>query len=226
MKTRSNPTTGVREERRLQAAELREESSGELVFEGYAAVFNSPYEVFGGPEEGGWTEVVDPAAFNRTLKGKPDVPLNVDHAGTPLARTTSGTMKLSADDHGLKVRASLDPRSPRVQEIAVAMERRDLTEMSFAFWTVKQMFDEEESLRRLMEVNIDRGDVSIVTYGANPATTAEINAADLERVLVEVRSAGDMETLSQIDKTLRKLLNEAKPRTISIAEASRICNRL
>jgi hypothetical protein len=40
---------------------------------------------------------------------QPDVRLLIDHEGQPLARTKSGTLTLSTDDHGLHVHAPLDP---------------------------------------------------------------------------------------------------------------------
>jgi phage head maturation protease len=50
-------------------------------------------------------------------------------------------------------------------------------ECSFAFRMVRQRWDDEYENRELLEVDIHRGDVSIVTFGANPNTSVEALAA-------------------------------------------------
>lgn len=186
----------VREVRRFTAGnlELRVADDGMLTFTGYATVFDAPYEMYGGPSAGGWTEVVDPGAFRKTLSEKPDVQLLVNHEDLPLARTKSGTMKLSDDNTGLYVEASLDPNDPDVAKLAPKVERGDLDEMSFAFRTIRQEWDEGYEKRTLLEVSINRGDVSIVNYGANPATSFDLRSlleSDPERALAELRSLRD-----------------------------------
>ncbi len=136
-----------------------------LTFGGYAAVFDS--------ESHG--EVVKPGAFNRTIAHGHDVRLLVNHDGVPLARTTSGTLTLAVDDHGLRAEAELDRSNPAVQEIASAMSRGDIDQMSFAFAAL----DEEtvDGVRELREVRLY--DVSVVTYPWYEATSAELNSLDL-----------------------------------------------
>jgi len=167
----------IRETRRvvIDATELRT-SGSDLTFEGYASLFDSPYPVHGGPESGGWTETVDARAFDRTLKTSPDVVFLVNHDGLPLARTTSGTMSLATDSTGLKVRASFDPSNPRVSELASGMRRGDVSQMSCAFRTKRNEWTNEDTERRLLEVSLDRGDVSAVTNGANPSTSSSLRS--------------------------------------------------
>jgi hypothetical protein len=50
------------------------------------------------------------------------------------------------------------------------MERGDLDEMSFAFRVTRQEWNEDYTERWINEVNLSKGDVSIVNYGANPHT--------------------------------------------------------
>lgn len=199
MTTRTAPPlseTPIREVRRFTAGnlELRAGDDGMLTFTGYASVFDAPYDMYGGPDAGGWTEVVDPGAFRKTLSEKPDVQLLVNHEDLPLARTKSGTMKLSDDNTGLYVEATLDPNDPDVAALVPKVQRGDLDEMSFAFRTIRQEWDNEYANRRLLEVSINRGDVSIVNYGANPATSFDLRSwldADPERALAELRSLRD-----------------------------------
>jgi hypothetical protein len=50
------------------------------------------------------------------------------------------------------------------------MDRGDLDEMSFAFRVTRQEWSPDYSQRDITEVNLNKGDVSIVNYGANPHT--------------------------------------------------------
>jgi HK97 family phage prohead protease len=103
--------------------------------------------------------------------------LNINHAGLPLARTKSGTLKLTQDKVGLRVSAELDRSDPDVQAILPKMRRGDLDEMSFAFRVNSQEWSSDYTDRTITEVNLSRGDVSIVSFGANPTTVAALRAA-------------------------------------------------
>src|SRR5215469_3828576 len=100
----------IREERFVaERLECRKDAAtGDYILEGYASTFD-PYDVHGGPAAGGWVEQLTSRAFDNTLAANPDVQLLINHTGEPLARTKSGTMKLTRDAHGLKVWARLDP---------------------------------------------------------------------------------------------------------------------
>ena len=154
--------------------EIREaEPGGPIELSGHAATFGEPYPV------GSFTETIAPGAFKRTLKENPDVSLLVNHTGTPLARTTSGTMTLSEDARGLHVHAELEPSDPDVQALVPKVRRGDLSEMSFAFRANKQSWSDDKTERTLHEVVIHRGDVSLVTTAANPSATASLRAEAL-----------------------------------------------
>lgn len=169
---------GTREQRTVPAQIDTKTQGNSLKFTGYASVFDSPYDVYGGPSNGrGWSEIVDQRAFDRTLQGSPDLHLLINHEGLPLARTKSGTLKLSTDERGLYVEADLDRRDPDVQRIEPKMQRGDMDEMSFGFRTIRDDWADNDETRRLTEVSLDHGDVSIVNFGANPATKAELNFA-------------------------------------------------
>lgn len=110
---RSGPN--VIEVRAWSGVELREsQSSGGVRVVGYASTYDQPYPIWGGPEAGGFNEVIRAGAFTRSVKERDDVRFLVNHDGVPLARTKSGTMTLEADDVGLLVDAELDPTSPIV----------------------------------------------------------------------------------------------------------------
>jgi HK97 family phage prohead protease len=166
----------------FKGVELRSAENGTggdaLTFRGYACVTEAGYEMqdWLGP----YTEVVRNGAFKKTLDEGADVPFLVNHGGLTLARTKSGTMRLSEDDTGLYAEADLDPASPHVQALRSAMDRGDVDEMSFAFWVTRQQWSPDYDQRDILEVALNKGDVSVVNYGANPNTAgAQLNARDL-----------------------------------------------
>jgi HK97 family phage prohead protease len=229
-KTSRSDLLGTRECRSLTTKlEVRSATTDdELIVEGYASTFNEPYELYGGPPWG-WTEEVDPGAFDKTLASNPDVPLLLNHKGMPLARTKSGTLQLSTDKVGLKMRASLDKRDPQVQSVAVKLERGDMDEMSFAFWVVRDewTYDDDNEHRLLREVNIHKGDVAIVNYGANPNTSVGI--ADAVRALADAKDdeilalrSGDLR-VEDAQRNLSALLRSTRStQTTSLAAAKAV----
>jgi HK97 family phage prohead protease len=196
------------EHRRLADVELR--MDGDVpVLEGYALVYEYRYDIAGGPEAGGFTEVIARGAAAKSA-GEADVRLLVNHDGVPLARSKGGegTLTLSSDDVGLKVRAELDPANPTVQELRSAMGRGDLDQMSFAFKIPKgenrQEWSSDYSLRTIREVQLF--DVSVVTYPANPATVAKLRSdeAPVEEATLEVVPTRSLDVArAQAERLLR-----------------------
>jgi HK97 family phage prohead protease len=167
------------ESRRLVtgALEWRADSDGVTV-EGYASTFDQPYDM------GWYTERVAAGAFAKTLSETPDVRFLVNHDGLPLARTgrpgVDGTLDLSEDTTGLHVRSVLDASDPDVQSLIPKMKRGDLDQMSFGFRTIRDDWSPDYDTRTLRELSLDGGDVSIVTYPANPTTSIGLRSAILD----------------------------------------------
>lgn len=210
--------------RRFPVEETRDDGDG-LTLAGYASLFEEPYAVV--DWLGSYTEVVRPGAFRKTLREKgSDVRLLVEHAGTPLARTKSKTMTLEEDDRGLRVEARLDPGNPKVAELASALRRRDVDQMSIGFAAVRQEWNAERTERALVECRLY--DVSIVAFPSSPGTTvglrvadwlAELERRDPEEVLAELRStAVDLpEFVARAQRALEVLLRVAEsPQVISL----------
>ena len=193
-----------REERRIERLELRME--GDLpVLDGYATVYDYRYDIGGGPDMGGFTEVIARGAAAKSAK-EADVRLLINHDGIALARTKSGTLQLESDDVGLRVRAELDPSNPRVAELRSAMERGDVDQMSFAFRAVRSSFDSKTDVRTISEVKLY--DVSVVTYPANPATVVKMRADEPEAEQASTPAPGrDLELAkrqAEADKSRRR----------------------
>ena len=165
-----------------------------LLFTGYASVFNKGYGVR--DQRGQYTETIKPGAFKKTLNEQDDVRFLVNHDGIPLARTSSGTLELEEDDYGLFVKAELDPSNPTVAEIASAMKRGDLNEMSFAFAAIRDDFDAREENREVTEARLF--DVSVVTYPANPWAGAKLRGVELDNLHKELVEARNGEQATEV----------------------------
>lgn len=166
----------------LNEAEVRDEGTDGMRFEGHAAVFDQP-----SGDLGGFTEYVQRGAFRKVLNTAPDVRFlyNHDRSGV-LARTSSGTMTLSEDTKGLLVDARWAPTT-LARDLKVLVDRKDVDQMSFGFrvgdgndsWR-----DENgQSIRTISNFEALM-DVSLVTFPAYPQTDAALRSHVLG---VEVR---------------------------------------
>lgn len=149
-------------------------ADGELVFTGHASVTERSYEMW--DVYGPYYEVVSAGAFDDTLKRAGlDVPLVLGHDQLRrIARTLNGTLDLRVDEDGLAVEARLDPTDLDVQYIAPKLRTRLVDEMSFAFRIESGVWSPDYSEYRIDRVDIHRGDVAIVGYGANPFTDSSL----------------------------------------------------
>jgi len=190
-----------------------------LFFSGFASVTGdaAAYEMedFLGP----WTESVNVGAFARTLRNGADVAFLRNDEGMTLARTGSGTLMLSevvtGATTGLYVEAKLDPRNPDVQALRSAVERGDVNEMSFAFRVTQQSWDEEFTRRRIEVVDIDKGDVSAVNFGANP------NTAGTVAIRGKARKTPDVSELERNAARLGQLVRINRAREASLRRPAR-----
>lgn len=142
-----------------EPVEVRSENET-IKVSGYAAVFNSETDI-----GGYYREKIMPGAFSEAI-GRDDVVFLINHEGLPMARTRSGTLKLTEDDRGLYIESELDANDPDVQRITGKMKRGDLDKMSFAFIPEVQEWDDsgEIPLRSITKASLH--DVSIVTFPA------------------------------------------------------------
>jgi HK97 family phage prohead protease len=147
-------------------------------FSGYASTTDQPYDVQ--DFMGSYAETIRSGAFTKTLREGSNVPLLFNHGGLPIASTAGGTMTLTEDRTGLKVDADLDRRQSVTSDICIALERGDLSQMSFSFAAVKDSWSPDYCKRDVNEARLF--DASVVTYPANPGTTASLRA-DLQVAL-------------------------------------------
>ncbi len=136
---------------------------------GHASVFNQPTYI--SPEVG--HEQIAPEAFTRALAEEQDVPLLVNHDGLPLARTSSGTLRLGLDETGLTTDADLADTSLG-RDVRTLMERGDLTKMSFGFVVRAATMDDIDGVQVRTIRDVDLYDVSIVTLPAYAGTDVSL----------------------------------------------------
>jgi HK97 family phage prohead protease len=180
---------GVQRSYAVEGVEVRAAGEGSTLvdFYGHATTYDKGYDMYGGPDKGGWTEYVDGGAGKKTLTENPDVAFLVNHTGLTLARTKPKTLVLAEDKTGLEVKAKLDTRVHAANDVVLLMEAGNLDEMSFAFRVTRQKWLDAEGEevpwwdlagieRHITEYSLHKGDVSVVNYGANPHTDASLRA--------------------------------------------------
>lgn len=160
-----------REVRRMPTSAMECRSAdGMLTFRGVASSVESPYEM------GFYTETIKRGAFDKTLAGGPDVQLLINHEGLPIARTTNGSLRLFSTDTGLEFEGRASEDDPDAARVASKLSSGLMDQCSFAFRVVNQDWSDDYDKRDISEVSLDRGDVSIVNYGANPNTPVTVRS--------------------------------------------------
>lgn len=178
--------------------EIRAQPDG-LNFRGYAAVFDSQSD-----DLGGFRETIAPGAFAKTLADRgrskrSPVKMFLNHDWDIVLASTYGpspTLRLTEDERGLFVDADL-PDNEWGRPVRDAVQRGDISSMSFGFNVVKDDWDEGRSQRRVTEVKL--WEVSPVTaWPAYPATSASV------RRLAQLAGADD----DELDAAVRVLFSE------------------
>lgn len=208
-------------ETRIQSTdfEIRQDETGGMLFEGYAAVFNSASEPLP------FIEKIAPGAFRGSLRSRNDIKLLWNHdTGQVLGSTRAGTLSLYEDEKGLRVRAQL-PNTTLGRDTAELIRRGDVNAMSFGFSVPKNgdSWNDDGTERTLKAVRLH--EVSIVAFPAYTATAgtatvrgldkiakrADVDADQLADALLKIESGMTMslEEKSLITKVLDTLAPEA-----------------
>lgn len=206
------------EGRSYRPLELRAVEDGtelnSYIVEGYATTFNQPYELYSEP---GWTlrEQVSPDAFDNA--DMTDVIFQYDHAGRVFARKSNGTLELTPDEHGLKIRADLSGTEIG-RQLYEEIKGGYTTKMSFGFTVEKDTREETEDeagnvdiLRTITGIK-KLYDVSAVSLPANDATIISARS-DGEGVIADAKTERSkaIEARERKEKVIAiiKLLKEA-----------------
>lgn len=163
------------------------EPTDEMIVEGYATTFDSPYLLWRDADYEVW-EKVDRNAFNNT--DMTDVIMQYDHEGRVFARNANGTLTLNADEHGLHIRALLGGTEIG-RQLYEEIKGGYTNKMSFGFRIeadTKEIIEEGDSVR-VMRTITDIGklyDVSAVSLPANGGTAISARSYG-EGVIAEAR---------------------------------------
>ena len=156
-------------------------NDGTLTFEGLASSTSvrsgDSLARDNGYDMGWYTERVMAGAFASTLSRSPDVSFFINHGGLALARTTNGTLDLRENpDRGLEFTARADTNDPDAANLARKIDTGLVDQCSFAFRITGRSWDEDRENLDITAVDLHRGDVSAVSYGANPATAVGVRS--------------------------------------------------
>lgn len=174
--------TGVERRSYPVKLEVRAQDGDRATVEGYASVVERGYEMW--DALGSYTETIRSGAFTKTLSERPGVQLLLNHGGLSMAYTRAGTLRLAEDSTGLHMAADVNTSRSDVRDMMHALQDGDVDEMSFAFRVPqgKSQWDDEYTERNILEVDMHRGDVSVVNFGANPNTSVGLRGQDLDQM--------------------------------------------
>lgn len=154
--------------------ELRKVEGQPNTLRGYAAVFDKE-----SLDLGGFVEVIRKGAFARTLAGAGDILALAQHdTSKPLARRSTGSLKIEEDETGLLVEIKLGDTT-HAQDIRKDVESENIKGMSFGFSTRKDAWTLDRGagipdLRELLDVELY--EVSPVTMPAYPDTSVALRS--------------------------------------------------
>lgn len=174
------------EDLHLREPHTSDNGSDDLYLDGYAAVFNQRTTLY----DGSFVrlhEMIAPEAFDDVLAAEPDVHLVIGHnLDLPLARTGiegTGGLHLAADEHGLQVRARLNPKVSYVRDLAENMRMGVVDQMSFAFTVaeedppdITENEDGSEDELRVIRKMKQLYDVTVTPQGAYSQTSAALRS--------------------------------------------------
>lgn len=216
LKTRGTLPAGPQIRSYPASFEIRALTGSKVELNGYASTFDAPYEMY--DMFGAYTEIVRQGAFTKTLADGADVAYLANHEGLTMARTASGSLKLSQDTTGLLTSATVNTQRGDVRDLVTAVEDGDVDQMSFAFRVMRQEWSPDFDQRDMIELNIDRGDVSAVNFGASPSTNVGVQRAyrghkpaELHRIAVQLRDGRALE--GRAAETLADILDRMADQT-------------
>jgi len=156
-----------------RGAEIEFRSRGRRL-EGYAALFNTEARI------GSFTESIRAGAFASSLSARGDILALVDHdPGRLLARTRSGSLRLSEDSRGLSFEIAL-PDTQEGRDVLALAERGDLGGMSFSFSVVDENWTGDRRELRAVELH----EISVISaWPAYQGTSVNLRSKPRSRSL-------------------------------------------
>lgn len=183
------------ERRALTAAPEFRADGGAKVARGYAALFNSDTNI-----GGYFVERIAKGAFADTLKSA-DVRALINHdTGRVIGRSGAGTLRLQEDERGLFVEVDL-PDTTDGRDLAVQLERGDISGMSFGFRVTHDEWDETGDLPVRTIRGVELYEVSAVAFPAYADTEIALRSRDHAK---EQREAREREAAKKADNYFKR----------------------
>lgn len=162
----------------LRSGEFKtREDSGEMVIEGYFAVFNSDYEMWEGASES-----IAPGAFTSSMGG--DIRGLTNHDTTlVLGRTKAHTLELKEDTHGLWGRITINPKDSDAVNTYERVKRGDVDQCSIGFMIRSEETDfRDDGTIHWTITDVDLFEVSVCTFPAYEETGVSARHRDAEEL--------------------------------------------
>ena len=180
----------------LKNFEMRDD---DYIVEGYAAIFDEPYQLWEDEDGTKYFEVIKKSAFENAEMD--DVIFLYNHEGMVYARLSNGTLDIEIDDVGIKTRADLSSTNAS-KDMYAAIKSGLVTKMSWAFSISEDSFDRKTKTRSVDAVKRIY-DVSAVSLPANPATS--ISARDYVNGVKDIIEAERLQRQKEINKIKLKI---------------------
>ena len=169
---------GTRQLRTVATDFTTREDGGELLIEGYFAVFNSNYDIWPGASES-----IAPGAFTKSLESDDIRALTNHNTDLVLGRNRAGTLTLKEDTHGLWGSIRINPKDSDAVNTRERVLRGDVSQCSIGF----DIREEETDFREdgsvhwtIKEVKLWEG--SVCTFPAYESTNVQARQRDLDEI--------------------------------------------
>lgn len=161
----------------IQGLQTRSQGDSESnVIEGYAAVFNSPTDIWGM-----FTEIIAPGAFADAIASNDDIRALFNHDwNNVLGRTKSGTLRLSEDARGLKFEVDL-PNTTLARDLSESLRRGDISQCSFGFVPTSETWDYEPEIPVRTINTVELHEISVVSIPAYEDTEVSLRSKEANK---------------------------------------------
>lgn len=184
----------------LRSGEFKtREDSGEMVIEGYFAVFNSNYEMWEGASES-----IAPGAFTSSIGG--DIRGLTNHDTTlVLGRTKAHTLELKEDTHGLWGRITINPKDSDAVNTYERVKRGDVDQCSIGFMIRSEETDfRDDGSIHWTITDVELFEVSVCTFPAYEETGVSARHRDAEELKKRASEAWKLKMNERLKKITTK----------------------
>lgn len=184
----------------LRSGEFKtREDSGEMVIEGYFAVFNSNYEMWEGASES-----IAPGAFTSSIAN--DIRGLTNHDTTlVLGRTKVHTLELKEDSHGLWGKITINPKDSDAVNTYERVKRGDVDQCSIGFMIRSEETDfRDDGSIHWTITDVELFEVSVCTFPAYEETGVSARHRDAEELKKRASEAWKLKMKDRLHKNSTK----------------------